>query len=298
MLPETKIKLSHEAKEKVMSQETQQDITTKTVVYRMPGSDAVTVRRDVAYKTGEAETLTMDVYYPGGSQGGPSGEFSSESRLPAVVFVFGYPDPGVQKILGCRAKEMGSYTSWARLVAASGLVGITYTNREPVADIHALLRYIRDKAAALGIDDTRIGLWACSGNVPTALSALMQEPRDHLRCAVLCYGFTMDLDGGTTVSEAARKYGFIDGCAGKGMDDLPRNIPLFVARAGQDEFPGLNRALDEFVTAALACNLPITLVNHPMAPHAFDLMHDSAASREVVREILAFLRFHLSGSIS
>ena len=277
-----------------MNQEAQQDITRKTVVYNMPGLESVTVRRDVTYKANESGALTMDVYYPGASQGGSANESGVESRLPAVVFVLGYSDVGFQRVLGCRAKEMGSYTSWARLVAASGLVGITYTNRDPVPDIHALLDYVRDNAAMLGVDDARMALWSCSGNVPSALSILMQESRYCLRCAVLYYGFTMDLDGGTVVSEASSKFGFIDCCARKGMDALPRDVPLFVVRAGQDEFPGLNRALDAFAGAALARNIPITMVNHPAAPHAFDLVHDTSTSREIVRETLAFMRFHLS----
>src|SRR5215469_7084921 len=277
-----------------MSQEVQQDITRKAVVHRMPGLESVTVRRDVAYKANESGALTMDVYYPGGSQDASGSKCGVESRLPAVVFLLGYSDVGFQKVLGCRAKEMGSYTSWARLVAASGLVGITYTTRDPVPDIHALLDYVRDNAASLGVDDARMALWSCSGNVPTALSVLMQESRERLRCAVLYYGFTMDLDGGTVVSEASSKFGFIDGCAGRGIDALPRDVPLFVVRAGRDEFPGLNRALDAFAIAAIARNIPITMVNHPTAPHAFDLVQDTATSREIIRETLAFMRFHLS----
>jgi hypothetical protein len=57
--------------------------------------------------------------------------------------------------------------------------------------------------------------------------------------------------------------------------------------------PGLNDALDRFMVKALACNLPVTFVNHAMAPHAFDLFHDSDVSRETIRRILAFLQFHL-----
>ena len=67
---------------------------------------------------------------------------------------------------------------------------------------------------------------------------------------------------------------------------------MFIVRAGQDN-PGLNEALDRFVVRALNRNLPITLVNYPAAPHAFDLLLDSEGSREVVRQTLAFLRFQL-----
>jgi hypothetical protein len=58
--------------------------------------------------------------------------------------------------------------------------------------------------------------------------------------------------------------------------------------------PGLNEALDDFVLDALTCNLPVTLVNHPAGPHAFDLFHDSEISREIIRRILQFMQFHLT----
>src|SRR5688572_16663300 len=153
------------------------------------------------------------------------------------------------------------------------MVGITYsTGQNPAGDVHAVLEHVRQNAASLGIDETRIGLWACSGHVPTALSVLMRENREGLRCAALCYGVTLDLDGGTGVAEAARMFRFANPTAGTSVDDLPRDLPLFIVRAGQDETPRLNEALDRFVAGALAANLPFTLVNHATAPHAFDLL--------------------------
>ena len=260
-------------------------ITKARVVYTMPGVDAVTIRPDVEYRAAEAGALTMDLYYPPDSKSG--------TRTPALIFVTGYRDPGARQMLGCALKEMGSYISWAQLAAASGIVAITYTNSEPAADVHAVLQHVRQNAASLNIDANRIGVWSGSGNVPTALSVLMQEPHDSLKCAVLCYGYTLDLDGSTGVAAAAWQWGFLNPCAGKSVADLPRDIPLFVARAGQDQTPGLNDALDRFLGQALTCNLPVTFVNHAEGPHAFDLFHDSETSREIVRQILAFLQFHL-----
>ena len=270
-----------------MSQETQRHvITKKRAVYQMPAALSAPIRRDIEYRVTDDGALTMDIYYHPDSK--------SEARTPAVIFVSGYPDPGFQKMLGCKLKEMESYISWGQLTAASGLVAITYTtSNEPAADIHALIQHLRQNAAVLGIDENRIGLWACSGNVPTALSVLMQEAHDYLKCAVLLYGLMLDLEGATSVADAARQWGFANPCAGKSVADLPQSIPLFMVRAGQDEMPHLNETIDRFMSKALSHNMPITFVNYPTAPHAFDIMDDSEMSHEIIRQILAFMRFHL-----
>jgi hypothetical protein len=270
-----------------MSQEIQRhDITKKRVVYQMTAEHAAPIRRDVEYRVTDDGALTMDIYHPPDSK--------SETRIPAVIFVNGYPDPGAQKMIGCNFKEMESYISWGQLTAASGLVAITYTTgKEPASDIHALLHYVRQNAAAFGIDGNRVGLWACSGNVPNALSVLMQEAREYLKCAVLCYGCMLDLDGDAYIAEAAKIWGFVNPCAGKSVEDLPHDVPLFIARAGRDEMPHLNETFDRFLGKALTRNLPVTFVNHPEAPHAFDIHDDSETSREIIRQILAFMRFHL-----
>ncbi|MGZ8849177.1 MAG: alpha/beta hydrolase [Thermoanaerobaculia bacterium] len=262
----------------------QNPVTQKSVGYEMPGTGDVVVRRDVEFRAADGGVLAMDLY--------SSPDSVSEARTPAVVIVAGFPDVGFQARLGCRFKEMESSASWARLLAASGMVAITYTNREPAGDLHALLQHVRISAAALGIDENRIGLWASSGNVPLALSVLA-----HVRCAALCYGYMLDLEGATGVADASRLFGFVNPNAGKSVEDLPKDVPLFVARAGQDQTPRLNETLDRFLAGALACNLPITFVNHADAPHAFDLFHDGETSREIIREVLAFLRFHLLGRL-
>jgi dienelactone hydrolase len=256
-------------------------ITKQPVVYRMPGQDAAIVRRDVPYR----DDLAIDLYYPPQSK--------PEVRTPAVIFVTGYPDPGFQKFLGCRQNEMASYISWAELAAASGLIAVTYANREPADDAEAVIAFIHQNAETLGIDETRIGIWSCSGSVPTALSLLMNESSDAFRCAVLCYGLMLDLDGHTAVADGASQFGYRNPAAGKSVSDLPPKLPLMIVRAGRDEFPHLNETLDRFVSKALESNLPVTLINHAEAPHAFDIAHDSEMSREVIRRVLAFLRFHL-----
>ena len=269
-----------------MSQEPEQThITKKRVVYDIPGTDAVKVHRDVEYSGTDAQSLTMDIYYPP--------DWKSGMRIPAVVFVTGYSDVGFKKMLGCRLKDMESYISWRRLTAASGMIAISYSAVEPASDTTALLQYVQQNSASLGIDENRIGVWACSGNVPNALALLMQPSRDYLKCAVLSYGLMLDLEGHTSTADSAKMFGFVNPSAGKSVDDLSRDLPLFIARAGQDQMPHLNETLDRFLARALTCNLPITFTNHTTGPHAFDLMDDSETSREIIRQILAFMRFHL-----
>jgi acetyl esterase/lipase len=131
--------------------------------------------------------------------------------------------------------------------------------------------------------------------VPLALSLLMNDAPGEVACAVLLYGYTLDLDGATAIADTARAFGFVNPCAAKGVDALRADVPLFVARAGRDEMPGLNDAMDRFVRTAIAANQPLTFVNHPSGPHAFDLFDDSAASRGVIRQALSYLRAHLAG---
>ena len=269
-----------------MSQEAQRnEMTSKKVVLELEAMDAVTVRRDVEWPASDGGTLTMDLYLPPGAP--------HDALLPTVVVAAGYPDPGFERMLGCKFKEMGSTVSWGKLVATSGMAAVAYTNRQPEADLHALLVHLRRNADGLGLDESRLGLWASSGNAPLALSLLLRDASERLCCAALCYPCTLDLDGSTGIADAAKTFGFANPCAGRFVDDLRSDLPLFVARAGRDQTPGLNEALDRFVAAAVTRNLPITFVNHPEGPHAFDLFHDSEETREIVRRVLGFLSFHL-----
>jgi hypothetical protein len=262
------------------------EIATKKVVYEIAGAEAVPIRRDVPYRDTGTDTLVMDVYSPPGA--------TAAGRLPAVVFAIGYSDHGALARLGCRFCEMESFVGWARLVALSGAVAITYgSGTDPAADFAAVMQHVGSDAAALGVDANRIGVWACSGHAPTALSALLDDAAVHPACAMLYYPYTLDDDGSTGVAGAAAAFGFATPAHGRRVDDLARDVPLFIARAGLDAMPQLNVALDRFAAASLARNLPLTLANHATGPHAFDLVDDTEASRAIIRQTLAFLRAHL-----
>jgi dienelactone hydrolase len=249
------------------------EIKKKKVVYSIPGMDDVRVV-STAYDTGH-EDLAMDIYYPPGTSGTP----------PVVVVPFGYPDPSG------RIRQYGPMTSWARLIAASGMATVIYGTNECAENVHAVVKHLRANADALRLDGERLGLWATSASVSVALSALMRDP--SFKCAALLYGYTMDLDGSPAVAAMAREYQFTDACAGKSVDDLPDNVPMLFIRAGREQFPGLNEALDRVVAKAVARNLPVTFVNHATGTHGFDLDDDSETSRRMIRQVLSFLQSHL-----
>ncbi len=264
-----------------MTQKSEADGVSKSrVVYTMPGLESVRVTQDVQFTGADGEPLTMDVY--------SSSEASNSSR-PVVVLVGGYSDPGFERIFGCRFKEMGSTISWARLMAASGLVAVASTNRQPEADLHALINQLASRASSLGIDVGRLGVWASSGNAPLALSLSMRTRARRPQYIALLYPYLMDLDGATEVATASATFRFVNPCAERSLGDLADDVPILIGRAGRDEMAGLNQSLDRFVAAALSANLPLTVVNHPSGPHGFDLFDDGAASKRVVRAVLGFL---------
>ena len=257
------------------------EIAKKKVAYRLPGMDALPERRNLTYRSTSGSRLLMDVYSPSSQPG---------RRAPAVLAPLAYPDAEARVLM------YGPLTSWAQLIAASGMAAVLYGTEAPEEDLHAALRHLRADAAALELDMDRLGLFAASGNVTVALSALMRDRR--VRCAALLYGYTMDLDGSTAVADMGRQAGFVDACAGKSVTDLPVDAPMLFVRAGRDHFPGLNEALDRLIARALARNLPFTLINQATGGHGFDLDEDTEMSRGIVKQVLAFLRLHLDANVS
>jgi len=248
------------------------EIAKKRVRYLLPNMDAVPVQRDLAYR----DNLLMNIYCPTPRPG---------RRAPLVLIAMGYPDPQAG------VRTFGPFTSWAQLVAASGMAAVIYGPNAPAEDIDAALAYVKANADQFELDAERIALLAFSGNGPVALSLLMRER--GLACAAVHCAYTMDLDGSTAVADAAAQYGFADACHGKSADDLPVDVPLLFVRAGRDKAPGLNDALDVVVARAIARNLPLTLTNHASSEHGFECDEDSDVCREIVRQILAFLAFNL-----
>ncbi len=259
------------------------EIAMMPVVYSIPGMDEVIVKSDLKYTPVDEPHLLMDVYIP--RRHGKGG------RRPAVLFIHGSVPPGSP------AKNMGVYKSWGRLVAASGMVGVTFTHRlgypkpllsEAASDVSSAINYIRTNADSLNIDKDRICLAAYSGGGPM-LSMAMHERPAYVRCLVAFYAFLdiqqSELHRIHETPEAVNSFSPITYLA----NDAGGIAPLLIARAGLDETPAMNDSIDRFIREAILKNAAIIVVNHPQGVHGFDTQTDDDRSREIIRSVLAFM---------
>jgi acetyl esterase/lipase len=192
------------------------------------------------------------------------------------------------------------FTSWGRLVAASGLVGVTFTHsleypgkslEKGAHDVRAVVDYVRANADKYNVDRDRIRLIAYSAGGPM-LSLAMNGEMPFVRCLIGFYDF-MDVQQSdyrkTETPEILKTFSPITYL----QKDPSKIPPLFIGRAGRDEVPTMDDSIDRFVHEALAKNAAVTLANHPQGVHSFDNQNDDERSREIIRNAIAFMKLHL-----
>ncbi|GCF10109.1 alpha/beta hydrolase family protein [Dictyobacter arantiisoli] len=271
------------------------------VVYSIPQMDQVHVHKNIAYKNVDGEDLYFDVYYPT--------DYRRHKPLPAVIFIHGDAPVSILKHI----KDHPQYTSWGKLIAASGMIAITANHRSTEGlsnvvgranDIDDCITYVRDQSTQLHIDANKIGLWTCSAGAFFALRIALYETPDYIRCLSSYYGLTelqayyQALYGGVAeendfLRPVFTEDDFAEFSASNLLSLRTTDIPpLFIARAGSD-YPVLNSALDQFVGEALAQNVELTLMNHPTGQHSFDLLDKDARTEEIIEATLEFFQKHL-----
>ena len=209
--------------------------------------------------------------------------------------------------------------SWGQLVAASGLIAVTFNHRssealtrvyEAAGDVDDLISYVREQAGTLGINPDVLGIWTCSAGSPMGFRSALRNIPSYVRFLVSYYGIA-DLKvyyGETAGSEEE------PGTANEPEQPFPtlsnevfeefsaatylhkgvgRTAPMFIVRAGLDA-PELNASIARLIAAAFANNVEIDLMNHSTGHHAFDILDDSARSREIIRATLEFMKAHLT----
>jgi acetyl esterase/lipase len=258
------------------------------VVYRLPGMDRVRVVSNLKYTEVNNPHLLMDAYIPP--------DLEPQDRRPVVVFIHGGAGPEN------KPKDWGIFQSWGRLVAAAGMVAVAFTHRfsppphsllaEAASDVDSAINYVRSNADSIHAKADHIGVCAWSSGGALLRPLLARKPL-LVRCVLAFYAM-LDLQpyapaGDATALQFLTQFSAIAALS----EDSTALIPMWIARAGRDEVPMLNEALDRFTARALAVNAPITVINHPSGAHGFDNLNADERSREMIRGAIEFMRTHL-----
>jgi acetyl esterase/lipase len=267
-----------------------EQINQMPVLYKIPGMERVSVRRGTVYKETDEESLKLDAYYPP--------DFQLGTKRGAVVFIHGGSQPEhVQHI-----ERSQPYSSWCRLVAASGFVAIMFKHRtdegyaklhEAASDVDDLIVYVREHSEELSIDADKLAIWTASSGPIIGLRTILRDKPVYIRGIAIYNGvlsllnrayFTFSNEEKPLIQEFSPVYHL-------SQQRSAQVAPLFVVKAGRDrEF--LNDSIDEFVTIASRRNIPITFMNHPTGEHGFDILNNDARTKEIIKATLAFFHEH------
>lgn len=228
-----------------------------------PSADAVRVSKDIRFAATDTTSLLMDVYRPN----------DASTSSPALIFYTLYW-PGE----GASLRQSDWYKSWARVAAAHGIVAVvpdlraepgTGNATTPVRawgdDFQRLVAHLSEHAEAYGVDPARIALYAASGAAWAALPAVEDTMQSAIKAAVIYYGSA-------------------------NIQSFRRDLPLLWIRAGRDS-ERTNSAIASASSLALSQNAPVTLLNHPTGRHAFEGRDNNAATRAIIEQTLAFVKY-------
>jgi acetyl esterase/lipase len=256
------------------------------LVLKVPGMNKVKVIQNLKYTKSDDPNVLMDIYMPP--------DLAEGIKRPAVIFLHGGAKTDYTP------KDWAIYTDWARLIAASGLVGVTFTHRleypnssleKAAADVRAAINYVRANSDKYHVDKDRICLSAYSAGGPL-LTLAMHGDMPFIRCLVGFYSF-MDIRQSdyakTEKPETVTSFSPITYL----QADPSKIPPMFIARAGHDEVPTMLDSIDRFVVEALSKNIALTFVNHPQGVHGFDNQNDDDRSKEIIRMAIEFIGLHL-----
>lgn len=261
------------------------------VVYNLSGTEDVIVKMDIPFQEHGDSNLEMDIYYP------PN--FNFKSKIPAIVIIFGYSDEAQNKIIGKQFRKWSWYTSWCRIIAASGMAAIVYETIDPVYDLNALEDFLIKNESETFIDKNKIGVFAVSANTPTAISKLLATENNIFRCGAFYYGLIL-----TRNSEYLNQWDSISNEMGFVIPELDektswnKEIPIMLIMAGMDKFPNLNASMQEFYDVATNENLIIELTNFSSGVHGFDAFNDNDTTRMIIENTLEFWKSNLLNSNS
>jgi dienelactone hydrolase len=151
------------------------ELSKMGVVIDIPGMQHIPVRRGIAFK----RALKFDAYYPFGME--------PKLRVPAIVLISGQAGPELMRSL--RGVRFNTTLARAAAARANRIVIVPDVRAAPedeiVADLEALLAYLRSHADELQIDGEAMAIWARSAGAPYGLRVASAE---FVKAVVVHYG--------------------------------------------------------------------------------------------------------------
>ena len=226
------------------------------VVMDDPAMKGVVIQKDITYLKDDKGSLHLDIYSPRHLKIG--------EKRPAIIFLNAIGETEGE----VKVKSWGIYSSWPRLMAADGYIGISMeTDGARISgSIQALFDFLATHAESFQIDVNHLGVYAASANVGQSLNYLMSDKAyPGIKAAVLYYGFS---------------------ASGPFRKDLP---VFFVVSEGDARRFSYRDLWNE----VLKNNAPWTIKMGTDMPHAFDAYSDNDDARRIIKETIAFWKIQL-----
>lgn len=230
-------------------------------------------RETVTYHEDGTTRLTMDLYSPA----------KPRATTPVVVVLHGVtPDADPKRFAGLVA--------WGQSLAARGITAAVINYRPTdrrlsatgVSDVSQAVSYLRENAAALGIDGERLGMLGFSAAGPYLTASAFQDANQPVRALAALYAPVepagQGVPGKVSLSEQLRTH---------------PQASAFVAYGGQDTNADINASIRRFARSPVATSARVTLCRHPDGVHGFDFLNHDARSRRIIEGVLEFFASEL-----
>jgi acetyl esterase/lipase len=207
----------------------------------------------------------------------------AEEPRPAVVLVHGGPIPP-----GHSPRDSDVFRGYGALVAAAGLVGITFDHRlfsgehypQAADDVAAVVARTRELDE---VDPDRVLLWCFSGGGAIA-AAWLRDPPPWLRGIAWTYPVLApppDWPGDVPRFDAVAAVG------------AHPELPTLLVRVGR-EYPAIVGTQDAFVAAAREAGAALEVLTIDHAEHGFEVHPYDAGARAVVDRAVTWVAATLS----
>ena len=231
---------------------------TDWIVFTIEEMDTVKISR-VCYKTidrskDRQDRLLMELYYPP--------DFNFKKKLPAIIL---YSDHRT-------LIDETPYVSWAQLIAASGMIAITYQGTVVCEeDFIDLAHYIKKQETFLGVNSRMIGILAGEAGIvrfAVTISTRIEDIPLQIRCAVCRIGRLPP------------------------PSEFAPDFPVVILNAGQGH-DGIKHSVERYVKDATNLEINYKILEYTDGVHKFDVRQNTPKSREIIQQIIAFYKEEL-----